>query len=145
MTFMSLAEQIARQYHEGQTCKSGGNYIKHPERVAYLVSEKAKNVAWLHDTLEDTTLTGINLMQMGISEEDVISIHILTRIPVESYTEYIHRIAKSGDQVAIEVKLADLRDNLRLGCPSSLVERYLSAIRTLLKVVDSNKIGVQNV
>ena len=131
---MLLAEQISRRAHAGQTCKSKGDYILHPERVAFLVSEKAKNVAWLHDVIEDTTMTWLDLVKEGIDPKDADAVVILTRKPDEVYAEYIRRVAKSNNQIAIEVKLADLRDNLRPGCPESLRERYLSAIRTLLKV-----------
>ncbi len=52
-----LAEALARQHHAGQTDRSGVPYIEHVEAVArspYLSSSRHRQVAWLHDIVEDT-------------------------------------------------------------------------------------------
>lgn len=49
------------------------------------------------------------------SNSDIVriikSVEILTRLKDETYSEYINRIAKSGDIDAIKVKLFDLMDH----------------------------------
>jgi (p)ppGpp synthase/HD superfamily hydrolase len=130
---MTLAESIARAAHVGQTEESTGDpYILHIERVANLVEgENAKAVAWLHDLLEDTSVTVADLERRGFSDEIINAVEVLTRKPTETYADYIEYVAKIGDPLAIAVKLADLRDHLRPNCPARLRPRYLKAWRTL--------------
>ena len=53
-----LALRIAIKAHEGQKDKSGHEYIMHPICVAERCSDpRAKIVALLHDTIEDTEVT----------------------------------------------------------------------------------------
>jgi len=59
-----LAAQFANEAHKGQTRKiTNRPYIEHPMRVAGLVSllphgtEEMVAAAWLHDVVEDTTIT----------------------------------------------------------------------------------------
>lgn len=132
-----IASSIATIAHDGQTTKSAGErFINHPKRVAFLVSEPAKPVAWLHDVLEDTTVTEDYLRQRGIPQSVIDSVKMVTRQADEDYGSFIERIGQSGDKIAIEVKLADLRDNLRPGCPVHLRERYLAAVRYLLNCTE---------
>jgi (p)ppGpp synthase/HD superfamily hydrolase len=66
------AKKFATEKHEGQTRKSGGPYIKHPERVAEIVRTFKKShkldhlisAALLHDTVEDTNTTEKDLETM---------------------------------------------------------------------------------
>ena len=58
------AVQIATRAHAGQHDKAGEDYILHPLRVAERCeSPKAKIVALLHDTIEDTDVTEEYLRQ----------------------------------------------------------------------------------
>ncbi len=130
MTEAQRAERIARKAHTGQVDKQGQPYILHVERVASAVSEPAKAVAWLHDVLEDhaeyyTKVYGI------VKAKTWPSVRLVTRWKSMQYRKYISRLASSGDEIAIEVKLADLRDNLRDGCTESLRKRYILAIERL--------------
>jgi (p)ppGpp synthase/HD superfamily hydrolase len=128
-TVLAKAEEIARRAHEGQIEESTGDpYIRHIERVVALVEgEDAKAVAWMHDVLEDTPMTDIQLIAEGIPEHIVDSVEILTRHGPESYADYIDYIKKIGDSLAIAVKIADLRDHLRPNCPERLRPRYEKA------------------
>lgn len=52
------ALRIAIHAHQGQKDKSGREYVMHPIRVAERCKDpKAKVVALLHDTIEDTSVT----------------------------------------------------------------------------------------
>lgn len=65
------AHSMATAAHEGQTDKAGAPYIDHPRRVAIRVhqyapeehSEAAQAVAWLHDVVEDSSITLQDLAQ----------------------------------------------------------------------------------
>ena len=57
-TDVEAAKALAKEMHNGQTDKAGKPYITHPERVASrLETKEAQVVGWLHDTVEDTALT----------------------------------------------------------------------------------------
>lgn len=134
---VTAAERIARQAHAGQTEEStGDDYIRHIERVVAMVDgDDAKAVAWLHDVIEDSPLTYGDLLDAGISPRVVDAVEVLTRVSHQPYEHYIRDLALSGDDLALTVKLADLRDHLRPNCPERLRPRYEQALRTL--TVDS--------
>ena len=127
---LELAHRIAEEKHAGQTDKQGVPYIKHPRRVAQALTEpKLKIAALLHDTLEDTDTTAQELLDAGISEECVQMVCLLTRSKHTPYMDYIRQLRQHPD--VIPIKLADLRDNLRPGCPAALRTRYEKAIALL--------------
>lgn len=125
-----IAERFARAAHQKQIEESTGDpYINHVIRVVSLVEGiPAQIVAWLHDVIEDSNITKDDLLKGGISYVLVASVLLLTRNKAsETYAQYIERIANSGDALAIQVKIADLEDHLRPGCPMRLRPRYLKA------------------
>lgn len=124
------AEALARNVHAGQVDKTGHPYIEHIERVAGSLTEyKQKIVAWLHDTIEDTEVTDLDLIDMGFGQDIIEAVIALTRREDETYEEFIERV--KPNVIAKQVKIADLRDNLRDGCPESLQKRYRIALVTL--------------
>ncbi|MDE2101486.1 MAG: hypothetical protein KGL39_29845 [Patescibacteria group bacterium] len=137
----ALAEMIARVAHSGQTRFGGEPYINHPARIADSVWDASPGdyitvaIAWLHDTIEDTTVTRTALRDVGLSREIVDGVALLTRSPDESYEHYIDRLIKFGSESVLTVKVADLHDNLRdLEAKFSdtkrahLRERYIAAL-----------------
>jgi len=127
---MELAENIARRAHADQLEESTGDpYILHIERVVGLVeTDEQRAVAWLHDVIEDSSITAADLLALGVSEPIVEAVVLLTRQAGESYADYIQRLAGSANEIAIAVKLADLRDHLRPNCPGRLRDRYRKAL-----------------
>jgi len=108
---LEQAISIASLAHQGQLDKGGEPYILHPLRVMMkLKDEKQRIVAVLHDVIEDTKVTDMNLIIQGLEIDLINVILTLTRNKNESYDEYINRISK--DEFAIQVKLADLEDNM---------------------------------
>ena len=123
---VEAAYNLASAAHALQTRIDGGAYIEHPERVCNLVGEESKVVALLHDVLEDNPNARL-VASPGISPYwklclglDYVNLHtkeaeallILTRSKEESYAEFIDRICESENSIALDVKLADLEDNL---------------------------------
>ena len=105
------AEKLAREAHQGQKDKSGANYIGHPLRVsARCKNPKAKIAGLLHDTIEDTYVTPQLLKDMGFDDEMVEAVLALSRHADETYAEFIVRA--SQNEIAKEVKIADLEDNM---------------------------------
>ena len=136
MTQQIHAERLARAAHAGQNDRSGRPYWRHLQAVAERVSgDRQQATAWLHDVIEDTHETTVSLRIAHIDEVVIRNVATLTHRPTETYGEYIKRIAQSGDEIAIEVKLADLEDHLQHRpeqLPASLLERY-DAARTRLR------------
>ena len=116
--------RLAVWAHQGQTRWNGDPYVTHPVRVAEMVRGKGeKIVALLHDVLEDTNLTKRDLQFEGISVKYIEFIDYLTKEKNESYLNYIIRVKE--DRIAIKVKLADLKDNLRDIKDGSLKDKYM--------------------
>lgn len=115
---LERAIEIAITAHEGQVDKQGLPYILHPMRVMSMMEGvDVKIVAALHDTIEDTWVTGEYLLQEGCPKRIVDSVVLLSHAPEyngnhEEYFEKIRKICESGDQWAIDVKFADNTDNL---------------------------------
>lgn len=108
--FQELALQIAKEAHAGQVDKAGKDYILHPITVAsYMDTDVEKAIAYLHDVLEDTSVT-VDELRNHFSNEIVDTVITLTHRKDESYFEYIQRISKS--KLAKKVKVADLLHNL---------------------------------
>ena len=106
------AKQIAHEAHKTQTRWGGEPYITHPARVAASLSQHGPTiqaVAWLHDVVEDTSVTLDDIEQeLGSNVSD--KLEALTHKAGETYAEYIQRVGESF--IATLVKLADLDDNL---------------------------------
>jgi len=108
---LEKAELIATQAHEGQKRWGGEPYIIHPEAVARFVSSKeCKIVAWLHDVIEDTTVSLDFLTKSGFPDEITKAIWVLTKAPDEDYLNYILRVCEN--RIAKIVKVADITHNL---------------------------------
>jgi (p)ppGpp synthase/HD superfamily hydrolase len=106
-----LAREIAQLAHDGVNDKIGQPYIDHPAAVAALVAshgEQAQQVAWLHDTVEDTGWTLDDLRDAGAPENVVSGVDAMTKrqAPRE---ENIRRAV--ADPLGFIVKPADVAHN----------------------------------
>ena len=110
MMTVEEAIELARRFHEGAVDKAGRPYIEHPLRVMDRVStEDEKLAAVLHDLLEDTDLTAIDLLAAGCPPRVVAALEALTRDEGEPYEAFVARAA--SNPLARTVKLADIADN----------------------------------
>jgi (p)ppGpp synthase/HD superfamily hydrolase len=128
---LALAEALAPVAHAGQSRKGTGEpYVNHVRRVAGRVQGwRAKTIALLHDTVEDTRVSENVLALVGFPDEIVYDVLALSRIPGESYTDFIDRTIRTGTVDALRVKLADLQDNLTdpWASQTKLATRYIPA------------------
>ena len=130
--YLKLAEETSKEYHEGQKRFDGSDYFLHLQGVADLMPEEAiglKIVAWLHDILEDTSMTEKKLIEIGFDKELIKSVVIITREKDGNYLDYILRCSK--DEIVREVKIADLTHNLSNLKKGSLRDKYLLALYIL--------------
>ena len=121
-TFRSLRKQahgIALNAHNHQLDKGGEDYFKsHIQPVvnmAEYIEDKDGNViteivAYLHDTVEDTSWTFDLLFKYGFTQEMLTALDCVTRREGESYDQFIDRILPNP--IARAVKIADLRSNM---------------------------------
>lgn len=123
--------RIAETAHKGQKRKIGGqDYITHPIAVAnHFEDEKLRCIAILHDVIEDTAVTAVDLLKGGVPREIVEIVNILSRTEFESYVEFIKRILKN--QTAISVKIADIQHNLSDLHKGTLRDKYELALYIL--------------
>lgn len=139
------ALHIATCAHKGQVDKAGCDYIGHPLRVAQrCTTPEAKIVALLHDTIEDTDVTPQTLLDAGIPQEIVDAVLSVTRNLGESYSDFIQRAALNP--LGLEVKLADLEDNMDIRRLQEITDndvarlrKYLNAWRFLSQIGRSQK------
>lgn len=113
----NFALLLAMKNFNNKFDKGGNRYIDHLIRVKNKVMEcgtVAVVSAILHDILEDTILTKEDLLEMGINEESVGIIDLLTRKNGEMYSEYISKILDSNNLIALKIKKADIEDNMNL-------------------------------
>lgn len=114
------ARKLATAAHEDQVDKAGQPYAGHAERVAERASsicqEEAPHLtetvvaaAWLHDVVEDSTLTADGLRYLEFPEPVVRAVEAVTKKDGEPATAYACRIA--AIPAAVIVKRADLADN----------------------------------
>ena len=128
-----VARGLALEAHSDQRDRAGRRYGLHLATVAGLVRPgRQRTAAWLHDILENTTITAHDLRAIGFDTQTVQLVETLTRRSGEPYKAYIDRVAQGGADT-IAVKMADLEDHLQTGwsLPGSLRERYERACQTL--------------
>lgn len=117
MSDLAQALMVAIRVHSAHTDRQGEPYLLHVLRVVEAVSDEAKVVAALHDVLEDGPSAVAGSAIRVLSNQEVRALDLLTRRDDQTYGDYIAAIARErgedrfGD-IACEVKLADLRDNL---------------------------------
>lgn len=112
--FLELARQLAKEYHKGQVDKAGVDYFSgHITSVVNgvdIVEEKI--VAYLHDTLEDTNLSYLDLMVLGFSDKVINGVIFITKDKKESYEDYLKHV--KSHELSRAVKLSDLTNNMDL-------------------------------
>ena len=105
------ARALAVDAHHEQVDKAGLPYIEHPARVVgYLENPTAgeATVAWLHDVVEDTSVT-LEDIKDNFGSRVAEAVDAITCRPDESKLHYYARVKLNP--IALTVKAADLADN----------------------------------
>ncbi|QTD35538.1 HD domain-containing protein [Pseudomonas fluorescens] len=134
---LERAIAIATTAHAGQVDKGGAPYILHPLKVMLRMSSlEERIVAVLHDVVEDCGISLEDLRKEGFSEDVLSAIESVTKVPGESYEDFVERAAQNP--IGRVVKLADLEENSdlsRIASPSwedlERIEKYRRAIGRL--------------
>ncbi|KRA54690.1 (p)ppGpp synthetase [Pseudoxanthomonas sp. Root65] len=133
LPLLRRAWEVGAAAHAGQTRKSGEPYITHPVAVAGVLAELGMDAetliaAILHDTIEDTPLTGVDIaaefgesvaeLVEGVTKLDKLKFRDRQEAAAESFRKML--LAMSRDLRVIMIKLADRLHNMRtLGAQSA--------------------------
>ena len=121
---LDQAHSVAKQFHEGQTRRSGEPYITHPVAVGQILAElgigpKTIIAALLHDTVEDTEYT-LEQCQIDFGAEVAMLVDGVTKLDKVKYgdsaqAETVRKmiVAMSKDIRVLVIKLADRLHNAR--------------------------------
>lgn len=131
------AMKLCFEAHKNQVDKSGMPYVFHPFHIAeQMPDEDTAIVALLHDVVEDTDYSIVDLEEMGFSKTVTDAISLMTHNENAPYLDYIQRIKRNP--IARTVKLADLKHNSDLSRLNNItqydidrVEKYIKAISIL--------------
>ena len=105
------AQALAVDAHREQVDQAGLPYIEHPTRVVgHLENPTAEEatVAWLHDVVEDTSVT-LKDIENDFGSRVAEAVDAITCRPDESKLDYYARVKLNP--IALTVKAADLADN----------------------------------
>lgn len=89
-------------------------------------------IAFLHDILEDTDVTQVDLRDAGILPEVVMAVVAMTKWPDLSYPRYILQVKEN--ELARKVKLCDTSANLMNSClegNTKRINKYTKQIQLL--------------
>lgn len=128
------AFNIAMFAHDGQFrtrgVEKGQPYFNHPSRVSGMFSNwRYRSIGLLHDVIEDTEFTANDLLEMGVDRTVVDTVVALSKVEGENYYDFIMRIRDNN--IANEIKIADIKDNMSTLEEGSLKDKYRLALYIL--------------
>ena len=90
------ALKICFDAHKEQLDKSGMPYVFHPFHLAEQMEGEYETVcALLHDVVEDTPITFADLSSLGIPDEVIDALRLLTHDDDTPYLDYVREIKKN--------------------------------------------------
>ena len=123
---LERAHEVADKAHMGQTRKTGDPYISHPTMVAYMLADYGLDIAtvaaaFLHDTVEDTSLTLEEITQeFGPEVSELIDgvtkldrVRFSNREQAQAATIRKMVVAMAKDVRVLIIKLFDRLHNVR--------------------------------
>lgn len=134
-----MAKKIAKTAHKGQFDKAGVAYFDHVKAVGEAGETiEEKIVGYLHDVVENSDITLIDLAAHGFSRDILTAVDAITRRQDESLRKYNQRV--ESNPIAAKVKLNDLKYDSgldRIDSPSkvnlSQKEKYKNAVDDMLR------------
>jgi (p)ppGpp synthase/HD superfamily hydrolase len=133
LEIISAARDLAKKAHAGQFRRDGTTpYFDHVHGVATTViptNPETIATAYLHDVLEDTSLSSKDLSDAGFPDSIVEAVLLLTKFDHQPYEEYLKAIKTNA--IARAVKIADMKYNLADTPTEKQRVKYTSGIELL--------------
>ena len=146
-----IARNLAEKAHEGQFRRDGETrYFNHVEWVAIITARRGGTdeeiaAAYLHDTLEQTTLTVEDMRKAGIPETVIEAVKLLTLDKSQTYMWNIDRIVSSGNEIARNVKIADNLANLSDDPTDAQILKYAKSLKKLMISKIGKKLHIETI
>jgi len=145
---IAAAKEFATKHHSGQTRKfSGKPYISHPSDVAALVEKYGGTpemvaAAWLHDVVEDTGVSGGELVEI-FGDKVANLVEQVTNPPnldKSKKSEYIAKKMVNMTPDALTLKLCDRLNNVSDFDTASpkFVSKYAPATKYILDYLENS-------
>lgn len=111
------AREIAERLHAADVDESGAPVLWHLRRVARSTPPEARAVAWLHEAFESTPVSEQELLEAGLTNDELRALRLLHRATdpcsTRTYLAHVDRIMRAAGRsgvLARMVKVADLED-----------------------------------
>lgn len=129
-----LASVTAYYAHKNKYRRDGVTpYYSHLRDVVSRLPDDdiTRAVGWLHDVLEDTDYTPEKLRELGIPDEVIFPVIMLTKEKGVSYEQYIEALRYTTH--AKQVKIADILSNLADTPTERQIVKYAKALLKLIE------------
>jgi len=134
MSTLQRAIEIAVEAHKDQKDKADMPYILHPLRLMFqMKTDNEKIAAVLHDVVEDSNWTVVDLKKENFNNEVIEAVNLLTRDDNDSYDEFVQKAA--SNPISKAVKIADITDNLDLGRISKMTEKDIDRVKKYQRIL----------
>ena len=121
--------------HWKQKDRAGKRYIWHPIRVMLNVQGyNEKIVALLHDIVEDTDVTILDLKNLKFSKEVIEAVDVISKKKDQEYFSYLDLI--KNNNIAKKVKIEDLKHNSDLKRLKSITQKDIDRTMKYKKALD---------
>lgn len=123
MNLLEKSIDFALKIHEDQVDRYGRPYILHPLTVMLQMdTDEEMMAAVLHDVVEDSDTTLEELRRLGLPDEVVRAVSLLTHNKDrDAYDEYVRQL--KPNPIARKVKLADLAHNMDVRRMDEITEK----------------------
>ena len=122
------AVRIIEHEFKYKTDKGGKPYIEHLHRVSSRFrNRKHRIVGLLHDLVEDCENWNEDKLRAEFSDYICDAVICLTKKKHETYLDYLERV--KSNNIAVEVKIADLEDNMDIKRLKEITDKDIVRIR----------------
>ena len=129
LSLLESAKSFATSAHLSDFRETGEPYIEHVEAVANACPDfESTVVAWLHDVVEDHPELEPKLNEK-FPKWVTDAVKALTRKEDESYAGYLRLVL--CNELALKVKIEDLKHNISTSRPSNRRDKYLLSLAIL--------------
>ena len=143
------AAKLASDAHRGQLDKSGQPYILHPARVANNIKRLIPNpdpellmAAWLHDVIEDCSLTAEDLIDLG--SQDAPSMRLKPSVSQKMMSALMMRSSQTSSPWVIETHFWSKLQTTWTICIQSVLQSWKVEIRARLLSLEKNTLHLSN-